>query len=372
MRVNVTVTNGCLGLQWRRFGFILGEMQPTDEEVRTQLERLLASETLGGSARLRRFLSFIVERALAGEGKQLKEYTVGIEVFDRGHDYDPRIDSIVRVEAGRLRSRLDEYYRGVGAGDAVIVRIPRGGYTPVFERRTVASNMADSLAPGDGPSVSGRRGVWWLAVGSGAAAMVTVTLGQFSRPASDVPPPVRRGDTHLAAPVAPTSQSARDVGPAVKAAPRPEPAARRKAPSPVSPDQNREAMPDPVPGVRVAVLPLAQYSTDPAVGLLAARLTDGVMTELVRTGRVHVISRTSTLQFASGPRSLREVARTLDANLVVEGSVHVDTGRVRVQMRMVDPSLDRKFALHEFEGTAQDIEELQRRIALAIVQQQHR
>jgi TolB-like protein len=347
-------------------------MQPTEEDVRTQLERLLASETFAGSTRLRRFLSFIVERTLAGEGQHLKEYTVGIEVFDRGEGYDPRIDSIVRVEAGRLRSRLDEYYRRAGAGDAVIVRIPRGGYTPVFERRTTASTMASvSPAPGGVPSGSGRRGVWWLAVGSGAAAMVAVTLGQFARLESDAPP-VRRSDTNLAATVAPAAQSALGVGAAVKAAPRAEPDVRRKAAHPVSPDHNRDARPDPVPGVRVAVLPLAQYSTDPAVGLLAARLTDGVMTELVRTGRVQVISRTSTLQFASGPRSLREVARALDANLIVEGTVHVDADRIRVQLRMVDPDLDRKFALHEFDGTAQGLDDLQRRIALAIVQQPQR
>lgn len=348
-------------------------MQPTDEEVRTQLDRLLASETLGGSARLRRFLSFIVERALAGEGQQLKEYTVGIEVFDRGHDYDPRIDSIVRVEAGRLRSRLDEYYRGIGAGDAVVVRIPRGGYTPVFESRAAASTVASSSpALAGGPSVSGRRGVWWLAVGSGAAAMVAVTLGQFPRSESDVPTSVRPSDPSLAASAEPAAKSSADVNAAETAAPRSEPVVHRTTPPARRQDRSRAAMPDAVSGVRVAVLPLAHYSTDPAVGLLAARLTDGVMTELVRTRRVHVISRTSTLQFASGPRSLREVARALDADLVVEGSVHVDTGRVRVQMRMVDPSLDRKFALHEFDGTSQDLDELQRRIAVAIVQQQHR
>jgi TolB-like protein len=122
----------------------------------------------------------------------------------------------------------------------------------------------------------------------------------------------------------------------------------------------------PVSGVRVAVLPFAHYSTDPAVGLLAARVTDGVMSELVRSGRVEVVSRTSTLQFAAGPRSLRDVARALNANLVVEGSVHVDADRVRLQVRMVDPDLDRKFSLHEFEGTVQDLDVLHRRVAAAV------
>ena len=111
-------------------------MEPTPEEVRAQLERLLASEALATAARLRRFLRFIVERTLDGEGQQLKEYAVGIEVFERDEQYDPRIDSIVRVEAGRLRARLLEYYSQAGSDDTIIVRIPRGGYVPVFERRS--------------------------------------------------------------------------------------------------------------------------------------------------------------------------------------------------------------------------------------------
>ena len=121
-----------------------GAVEPTPEEVRAQLERLLASETLATAARLRRFLRFIVERTLDGKGEQLKEYAVGIEVFERDERYDPRIDSIVRVEAGRLRARLQEYYTQAGCDDTVIVRIPRGGYVPRFRApaRTTDSESA--------------------------------------------------------------------------------------------------------------------------------------------------------------------------------------------------------------------------------------
>src|SRR5215475_5372221 len=77
-------------------------MQPTADEVRAELERALASVSFVGTTRLSRFLHFVVERSLAGESDRLKEYVIGIEVFDRDEHYDPRIDSIVRVEAGRL------------------------------------------------------------------------------------------------------------------------------------------------------------------------------------------------------------------------------------------------------------------------------
>ena len=110
-------------------------MQPTPDEVRAELERVLASGSFAGTSRLSRFLRFVVEQSLAGEAERLKEYVIGVEVFDRDERYDPRIDSIVRVEAGRLRARLDEYYRGAGAIDVVAIVLEKGSYAPAFVRR---------------------------------------------------------------------------------------------------------------------------------------------------------------------------------------------------------------------------------------------
>ena len=83
-------------------------MSPSAEEVRRQLDRLLASPGFVNAGRMSRFLKFVVEKTLAGEGERLKEYVIGVEVFDRGTDYDPRVDAIVRVEAARLRAKLVE------------------------------------------------------------------------------------------------------------------------------------------------------------------------------------------------------------------------------------------------------------------------
>ncbi len=82
---------------------------------------------------MKRFLGFTVEHALDGDRDALKEYTIGREVFDRGEDYDPRIDSIVRVEARRLRKKLNQYYEGEGASDRVRIRLPEGSYLPVWD-----------------------------------------------------------------------------------------------------------------------------------------------------------------------------------------------------------------------------------------------
>src|ERR1700682_5512630 len=107
-----------------------------NEEVRIQLDRILASQTLAGSDQLKRLLRMTVERKINHQSELLKEYNLGLEVFQRPPDYDPKIDPIVRVQARRLRSKLDTYYAGEGAGDSLIIHIPRGAYIPAFEYRT--------------------------------------------------------------------------------------------------------------------------------------------------------------------------------------------------------------------------------------------
>src|SRR5580700_6527813 len=89
----------------------------TEERLRQQLNRILASKTFQAVERLKRFLGFVVEEELAGRGEQLKEFLVGIEVFGKEASFDPRNDPIVRVQARRLRARLARYYREECADD---------------------------------------------------------------------------------------------------------------------------------------------------------------------------------------------------------------------------------------------------------------
>ena len=109
------------------------------EEVRAHLEKILANRLFSRSDRLNRFLRFAVEQSLGGNGDQLKEQLIGIEVFDRKPDYDPRIDPIVRVEARRLRSKLKAYYTSSGRGDNVLIGLPKGSYVPFFRVRKMAT-----------------------------------------------------------------------------------------------------------------------------------------------------------------------------------------------------------------------------------------
>jgi len=87
------------------------------ETIRTQLERILASPGFIRSDRMVRFLRFTVEQTIQGQANSVKESVLGMEVFDRTASFDPRTDTIVRVEARRLRSKLKEYYEGDGRED---------------------------------------------------------------------------------------------------------------------------------------------------------------------------------------------------------------------------------------------------------------
>ncbi len=105
------------------------------EPTRAQLERMLASPIFIRSERMSRFLRFAVERLLNGEASSLKEYLIGVEVFDKGESMDPRVDPIVRVEAGRLRSKLREYYETEGQKDPVVIGLAPRSYVPVIRLR---------------------------------------------------------------------------------------------------------------------------------------------------------------------------------------------------------------------------------------------
>lgn len=112
-------------------------------EVEAHLERVLASATFRGAERSRRLLRFIVEQTLQGRADSLKDYTLGAEALGRGGDFDPRTDPIARVEASRMRSRLDVYYATEGASDQVRIVVPKGGYVPQFEMRPATASVAD-------------------------------------------------------------------------------------------------------------------------------------------------------------------------------------------------------------------------------------
>ncbi|MDP9053193.1 MAG: hypothetical protein M3N93_02660 [Acidobacteriota bacterium] len=105
------------------------------EEARAQVQRIFQSKTFRSSDVLRQLLSYLVDISLAGAADELKEYTVAVDALGKPSSYDPRQESAVRMQVGRIRQKLAEYYRTEGAEDPVIVDLPKGGFRVVFEPR---------------------------------------------------------------------------------------------------------------------------------------------------------------------------------------------------------------------------------------------
>jgi len=119
----------------------IGESGIAQGAIREELSRILESPIFVQSDRLGRFLRYTVETTLAGEAKSLKEYLIGIEVYERRPPYHPSSDSIVRSEARRLRRKLKEYYESIGIRDPVFIYYRPGSYVPVFRRRERQKSM---------------------------------------------------------------------------------------------------------------------------------------------------------------------------------------------------------------------------------------
>ena len=121
--------------------------QLSAESIRTQLRKILSSSTFARSERLARFLNFTIDETLEGRGDQLKEFVIGVEVFDKTEKYDPRMDPIVRVEARRLREKLRKYYETEGREDPLHIEFPTGSYAPVVQTRdSVAASGTAGVA----------------------------------------------------------------------------------------------------------------------------------------------------------------------------------------------------------------------------------
>ena len=119
------------------------------DAIRRAVERVLASPDFDASERNRRFLRYVTDETLAGREERIKAYNIATSVFGRDENFDPQLDSIVRIEAGRLRRSLERYYLTSGRLDPVRIAIPKGCYVPTFAERVVT--------PAEAPGASGRR-----------------------------------------------------------------------------------------------------------------------------------------------------------------------------------------------------------------------
>ena len=143
--------------------------------VTEHLDRVLQSNVFRAASRSSTLLRFLVEQTLNGHAERLKDYTLGSEALGRGDDFDPRTDPIARVEASRLRGRLELYYATEGAAEPVVITLPKGGYVPLFELRAIGENR---------PAAGSRNRL--ILAGAAALGLLAIAAAVVFRPA--VPP----------------------------------------------------------------------------------------------------------------------------------------------------------------------------------------
>lgn len=153
----------------------------TAESVSTGLQRaelqvVLQSQLFSRSPALTRLLSYLCEKSLVGEGAQIKEFSVAVDVFGRDESFDQDADSIVRVEANRLRKRLTEYYAGEGAAHRIHITIPVGQYVPVFEERGENEVVPEATPAVPSPAALARTGLHMHAGWLLPAALAVVAI----------------------------------------------------------------------------------------------------------------------------------------------------------------------------------------------------
>ena len=161
-----------------------------EEAYLQQVDRLVGSHVLHGSESLCKLLRYLAAHAMQEPGARLKEYQIATEVFGRPADFDPQSDSMIRVQAGRLRAKLSEYYASEGANDPIMVELPKGSYHLEFHPRSQETSathpaavlVAAASRPSGGVSRNWKLATFVLAILL-AAALVVLAIWATHQPA---------------------------------------------------------------------------------------------------------------------------------------------------------------------------------------------
>lgn len=253
--------------------------------------------------RLRRFLSYVVEQALAGHADRIKAYSIAVEVFGRDVNFDIHNDPVVRIEAGRLRRALERYYLLAGGLDPVLIEIPKGGYVPQFRRRADHPGDTEPQLPSSQLELALRPlAVAWLTAQLpvfivdwlkqrwvvGIAIALMIGLGLVFVQNSEL----------TIAPIAHKDRLA-------------------------------------VTGPSIIVRPFINLSGDPEGDIYAAGLSEEILAQLARFKELTVFGR-ETSGVVPADVSAPEIRRKFGNRFTLEGSVRMADGRLRITSRVLD------------------------------------
>jgi len=288
--------------------------------VAQELERIAASACFRKATRCVLLLRHVTSLTLEGRADQLKEYTLGVTVFERPPSYDPRIDPIVRLEARRLRLKLSEYYQQEGATDPVVIDLPKGAYVPGFRsRQPLEPAPVPPLAP---PAVPKRRPSASL-IAAGVLAIILITV-LFSATAF-----MRN---------------------------------RSPAPSVVRPS--------------IAVVVFRDLASSPENSWIATALTEMMNIDLDSTHELRIVPPDRVAQMHAeltldrsntySAEDLRRIRMDLDADYVVTGSYALENGQIRIEAQLFDARTGKQMAAFADQGRQANLSELVERCSTPI------
>lgn len=284
------------------------------------MERTLSSPEFAQSERLQRFLKFIVYETLEGRAGNLKEFTIALDVFDRNESFDPQTNSIVRVEASRLRAKLDQYNAIEGHDDPIHITVPPGHYVPVF------ISSVDRAEPGQPNQVKPIFRTTFTLFSWKALALVLIPMALVSAVVFQFfslgnPNPEARSTPTNSATMSPSS---------------------------------------------VAILPLRNLSGDASQDYFSEGITDALITALAKRVTIRVISTRSVLAYKNVNKPVDAIARELDVSHVVEGAVLRVGNKIRVTAQLIATSNNTHLWAETFEREISDALALQNDIVQLI------
>lgn len=262
------------------------------DDVAAQLRRILASAEFDATERNRRFLTYVVEATLAGRAAQLKSVPIAQDVFQRDASFDPQLDPVVRMEAGRLRRGLERYYLTAGKDDPIRIDLPKGGYVPKFTRLAVDPVTMQEPAP--------------------SSALSATT------PPAGVPRPGRQRAVLLITVAALLLCGGLAVLAALRWTGHAD-AAGGLHPAPTTPS--------------IIIMPFENLGE--GHGYLAQGLTIELVARLMAYGELTVVSAQSSFKVTPTANPL-QVGRTLSVSFALKGGVRVADNKLRVIVQLID------------------------------------
>jgi len=295
---------------------------PSADLIQAETEKVLASRTFRTAAAQRNFLRYVVTEAISGRAELLKEYSIGIAVFHKREGFDPRLDSIVRTEAHKLRARLAKYYRIEGKEDALRIEIPVGKYAPVFVRATNKEEYSTQTltAPPARP----------------------MDLTQVTFPIRRVERTIERSD---------------DAGLLFSAGFQPLEAFT---------DRIFESRASGIRPLRIAVMPFMNRSESLDDEFFSDGLTDELTHAFTRVPGLEVIARTSAFQFKGQMIDVRDIGRRLNVDALVEGSVRRSQNRLRILVQLDDTRKGQTLWSQSYDRALKEMFAVHREIATTI------